>query len=184
MNEMPPYNLVRDTVFSRCRKYRFTLWRKFDSALLGKPLFDDGNVSKDGYVQFIGLNPSTADETVDDPTIRRCIGYCRSWGYSELCMTNIFPFRATDPKDMLAHDEPIEMAIENAKWIEMVAEKAAIIVCAWGANGSHKTRQNKVIKHLRDVRKFTLHHLGLNNDGSPKHPLYLKKTLTPIIYAP
>ena len=141
-----------------------------------------GNISKLGYVQFIGLNPSTADEKINDPTIRRCIGYVSAWGYGEMCMTNIFPFRATKPQEMMEHQEPDDMRIENAKWVERIAEGAALIICAWGTDGKHLKRGEKFIKHLRDVRKFKLHHLGLNADGSPKHPLYLKKTLTPIAY--
>lgn len=175
--------ISRETIFSDCRKYRFTLWREFQSELLPQPVISGGNISKDGYVQFIGLNPSTADEKINDPTIRRCIDYSKRWGYSALCMTNIFAFRATDPKDMMAHEEPIEMAYENAKQVELVAEGAALIVCAWGNHGSHMRRAEKFIKHLGSVRNFKLHHLGLNADGSPKHPLYLKKTLTPIPYA-
>lgn len=70
--------------FSLCRRYRYDLWRRWD-------------ISK-GYAMFIGLNPSTADKTADDPTIRRCIGFARSWGYGALCMTNLFAFRATDPR--------------------------------------------------------------------------------------
>lgn len=174
---------TRETLFNEDRTHRFTLWREFDCGLSGESLVKDGNTFKPGYVQFIGLNPSTADEKLDDPTIRRCIGYVRAWGYGALCMTNLFSFRATDPKDMLAHDEPIEMAIRNAQEVEKIAEGAALIICAWGTLGSHKTRAAKFIKHLRDVRKFTIYHLGLNGDGSPKHPLYLSKTLKPIPYA-
>lgn len=171
----------RDTIFSECRKYRFTLWREWDKDLLTGTSDDLPNSEK--YCQFVGLNPSTADEKIDDPTIRRCIDYSKRWGYCAMCMTNIFPFRATDPKEMMAHDEPIEMAIRNAEEVEKIAEGAGLIVFAWGNLGSHMRRGEKFIKHLVGVRKFKVHHLGLNSDGSPKHPLYLKKTLTPILYA-
>jgi hypothetical protein len=171
-----------ETVFSKCRLYRFTLWRDFQCELLPEPVITGGNISKDGYVQFIGLNPSTADEKINDPTIRRCIDFSKRWGYSSFCMTNIFPFRATDPEDMMRHDEPADIRIENAQHVERIAMGADLIICAWGKHGSHIKRGDKFIKHLRDVSKLKIHHLGLNTDGSPKHPLYLKATTTPIPY--
>ena len=89
-------SIDRKTRFSPCRRYRYTLWRDWN------PLLPD-NV----YAMFIGLNPSTADETNDDPTIRRCINFAKSWGCDSFCMTNIFAFRATDPKVMIAEPEPV-----------------------------------------------------------------------------
>ena len=89
---MTPQPQNKTATFSECRKYRYTLWRRWDGLFAS------------GYAMFIGLNPSTADETNDDPTIRRCIGYARDWGYGGLCMTNLFAFRATLPKNMKAVD--------------------------------------------------------------------------------
>lgn len=171
----------RETIFSECRKHRYTLWREFYSARAAQPplLPVEGNRAHN-FVQIIGLNPSTADEKLDDPTIRRCIDYAKRWGFGALCMTNLFSFRATDPKEMIAYEEPIEFAYENAKQVERIAEGAGLIVCAWGHHGAHMRRAEKYLKHLGKVRKFALHHLGLNVDGSPKHPLYLKKTIQPI----
>lgn len=74
--------------FSDCRKYRYTLWRIWNES--------------EPCVMFIGHNPSTADEKEDDPTIRRCINYSRDWGYGGLYMVNLFAYRATDPKDLIA----------------------------------------------------------------------------------
>ena len=79
--------------FSPCRTYRYALWRWWDRS---RP-----------YAMFIGLNPSTADEVNNDPTVSRCIGYSRRWGYGGLCMTNIFAYRSTDPARMKAHSAPI-----------------------------------------------------------------------------
>lgn len=78
---------------SDCRTYRYELWRTWDES---KP-----------YAMFIGLNPSTADETEDDPTIRRCINFAKTWGYGGLCMTNLFAYRATQPEDMKRASDPI-----------------------------------------------------------------------------
>jgi len=78
--------------FSPCRTFRYSLWHQWGDDSLG-------------YAMFIGLNPSTADETLDDPTVRRCINFARDWGYGALCMTNLFAFRSTDPSVMKAHPD-------------------------------------------------------------------------------
>jgi hypothetical protein len=77
---------------------------------------------------FVGLNPSTADEGGDDPTIRRCVGFARDWGYSGLCMTNLFAFRATQPKDMLAQADPV--GPNNDETLTRLAKEAKVIVAA------------------------------------------------------
>ena len=164
--------MKRETTFSYDRRYRYTLWREW-----GCDLFDGDWVSRDrGFVQFIGLNPSTADETLDDPTIRRCIGFARSWGYGALCMTNLFAFRATQPYVMKAMQQCI--GGDNTNQLMEVAEHAAIIICAWGRDGNHLGRQEQVVDALQPWKE-KLHHLGLNSDGTPKHPLYLRADTKP-----
>ena len=152
--------MSRLTVFSPCRQYRYTLWREW--------------ISGEGYAMFIGLNPSTADETIDDPTIRRCIAFAKSWGYSALCMTNIFAYRSTDPLAMKAIDEPIGQ--DNSEHLLECARHASVIVAAWGTHGTHRGRADEV----RALLGPRLHCLKLTKDGHPAHPLYLPKTLTPI----
>jgi hypothetical protein len=149
--------------FSPCRRYRYDLWRKWP---------DSPEVRHNGYVLFIGLNPSTADETNDDPTIRRCIAFARAWGYSGLCMANLFAFRATAPADMLAEHDPI--GPENDEYLLRLASQALLVVAAWGTNGTHLQRDARVKNLLPD-----LHYLRLTKDGHPGHPLYLPKTLLP-----
>lgn len=131
------------------------------------------------YVQFIGLNPSTADEFQDDPTIRRCINFAKSWGYGAFCMTNIFAWRDTDPEGMKKVEAPI--GVENCKHILSVAKDAGIVIAAWGKHGSHMGRGKRIIE-IFDIAGIKLHCLKKNDDGSPAHPLYLKSTLTPIPY--
>lgn len=159
--------IERKTILSDCRKYRFTLWREFKPDLL----------LHEGFVNFIGLNPSTADETKDDATIRRCIGYAKAWGYGALCMTNLFAFRATFPSDLRACAIPEGDGCYG--WIENVAREAHLTICAWGTHGAFRDRGRKVATMLqhRGVRMFCL---GLNGDGSPKHPLRLSKALKPV----
>ena len=82
-----------DAKLSECRKYRYALWRTWDET---KP-----------HVMIIGLNPSTADETKDDPTITRCINFAKSWGYGGVCMANLFAYRATEPTVMKGSTDPV-----------------------------------------------------------------------------
>ena len=79
---------------------------------------------------FVGLNPSTADETNDDPTIRRCIAFAREWGYARLHMANLFAFRATEPRDMMNASDPI--GPENDKHLLTLANDSILTVAAWG----------------------------------------------------
>ena len=123
---------------------------------------------------FIGLNPSTADETKNDPTVRRCIGYAQKWGYGSLCMTNIFAYRATLPKDMMNVEDPVGEGNDEA--LLRLSKDAGIIIAAWGKHGSWQGRGQKVIEMLARLKC-----LGKNKDGSPVHPLYQKSDVIPIL---
>lgn len=158
----------RDTIFSPCRKYRYTLWRTWGD-LFDKPSND--------YVAFCCLNPSTADETVDDNTVRRCINFARDWGYRWFVMLNLFAFRSTNPKDMLKCDEPI--GAENDKHILDVTKGAKIVVAAWGPPGAHLNRDRIVTSMLRQAG-IKLMCLRKTATGFPEHPLYLPGHLKPI----
>ena len=151
MNELFDYS---NAIFSKCRNYRYELWRWWDKS---KP-----------FVMFIGLNPSTADETNNDPTIRRCIGFAQEWGFGGLCMTNLFALRATDPKVMINHSNPI--GSDNDERLIMVSDKAGKIIASWGTLGNHRNRDKEVIAFIPDM--FCL---GVTKNGNPKHPLYIKK---------
>jgi hypothetical protein len=123
---------------------------------------------------FVGLNPSTADETSDDPTLTRCINFAKSWGYGGVCMANLFAFRATEPSDMKASDDPI--GAENNKWLEKLAKDAALVVAAWGNDGSYLERSEQVKELLPN-----LYCLKLNKSGEPAHPLYQAAKLKPMV---
>ena len=150
-----------DTVFSPCRKYRYTLWREWSY----------GN----GYAMFIGLNPSTADETKDDPTVRRCIDFAQRWGYQALCMTNLFAYRSTNPRGMRYVIDPV--GPDNDKYLVEYAEQAGIIIAAWGTYGGFMGRGVKVLKMIPN-----LYCLKKTSAGFPAHPLYLKKDWVPVKY--
>ena len=146
-------------VFSDCRKFRYALWRMWDE---DKPL-----------VMIIGLNPSTADETGNDPTITRCINFARSWGFGGVCVTNLFGFRATSPTQLKAHHDPIGK--ENDAWVHEMAKEAAIKVAAWGNHGKFLNRSLEILPSLDQ-----LHCIKMNKSGEPAHPLYLKAELKPV----
>ena len=139
--------------FSPDRVYRYALYRTWDAA---KP-----------KVLFVGLNPSTADESIDDPTVRRCKGFAADWGYGGLIMANLFALRATKPKVMMAHIAPI--GPDNNYWLEKLARETEITVAAWGNHGRYLNRDQVVVEFLP-----RMWHLGITKEGKPKHPLYLK----------
>lgn len=144
---------------STCRKYRFALWRTWDET---KP-----------YVMFVGLNPSTADETSDDPTLIRCINYAKSWDFGGVCMANLFAYRATNPNDMKIAADPIGQ--ENNRWLKKLANDAGLIVAAWGNDGAYLGRSAQVKTLLANM-----HCLKLNKSGEPAHPLYQKSDIAPV----
>lgn len=159
--------MIKDAIFSPCRKYRYALRR----------IFDQERFEKEGACTFICLNPSTADETTDDPTVRRCINYAREWGYPAFIMLNIFAFRATDPEEMKRQDEPV--GIDNNKHIIDICKQSGIVVAAWSNHASHMNRGHEV-ELLLSHYNIELHCLKINSSSRlPAHPLYLKKSLKP-----
>ena len=153
--------MKKNATFSDCRKYRYALWRTWDSEI--------------PYAMFVGLNPSTADETENDPTITRCIDFAKQLGFGGLCMANLFAFRATQPKDLKQAKDPVGDA--NDKWLSKLHRDAGLVVAAWGNDGKFLGRADEVTKQLSN-----LYCLKINKSGEPAHPLYLKKGLKPTPY--
>lgn len=148
--------------FSPCRKYRYQLWRIWDDS---KPL-----------VTFIGLNPSTANESENDATIRVVEGYAKRWGMGGVFMVNCFGFISTDPADLV----PLDSDPVNDYYIMNAANRSAMVVFAWGSF--------KVVKDKgRDMELARLYPnaqaLRVNKDGSPHHPLYLPIDIQPVPYS-
>lgn len=147
-------------VYSDCERYRYLLTRTWAP---GAP-----------RALFILLNPSTATEAQNDPTVERCERRARALGFGAFRVTNIFAYRATDPRVMRAEADPVgpgnDAAItESLAWA--VAPEARII-CAWGAHGAHLDRGAAVERLLRASGR-PLFHLGLTKAGAPRHPLYI-----------
>jgi len=144
----------RSAEFSPCRSYRYVLKIVWDESL---PL-----------AAFIALNPSTADEYQDDPTLRRDRGFAESWGMGGIVKLNAFAYRATNPKDMLVHSDPIGPGNTVDMMRTVLAACPGPKVACWGAHGTHLGRGEVLKTQLPGLQCF-----GLNADGTPKHPLYL-----------
>jgi len=127
-------------------------------------------------VLFVGLNPSTADASVDDPTIRRCAGFARAWGFDWLYMGNLMAWRATDPKQLPA-DDLTAAGARNQEALTWMMQRAEVVVAAWGQHKLHGYAQQLARKVLALPHA---HCLGQTKDGSPKHPLYLRSA-TPLV---
>lgn len=146
--------MKKNADISECQKYRYSLERVWDQ---NKPV-----------IGFIGLNPSTADSTEDDATIRRCIQFAKSWNAGGIYVTNLFAYRATIPADMMEQENPI--GTQNDSYLAQMPSKTNKIVACWGNNGAHNNRANQV----KELLKGNLFCLDVNQTGEPKHPLYVK----------
>lgn len=144
---------------SKDKIYRYTLSRTWDST---KPT-----------VLFIGLNPSIADENVDDPTVTRCINFAKDWGYGTLLMANLFAYRTTYPKEIYLIDDPIGK--DNDYYLLECVKQSDLIIACWGNNGTYMDRE-KIIKELVP----NLYCLQKNKNGTPHHPLRLPRDINPI----
>lgn len=126
---------------------------------------------------WVMLNPSTADGAQDDPTIRRCVGFSKAWGFGGLVVCNLFALRATDPGAVLGHPAPV--GPDADAWIRDRLTGVERVVCGWGNSLAVAERAAAVLAIVRAAGRVP-HHLGLTKDGQPRHPLYLKGTTVPV----
>lgn len=152
-------------VYSDCERYRYSLTRIWDPA--GQKAL------------FVMLNPSTATEVQNDPTVERCERRARALGFGAFQVTNIFAWRDTDPRKMRAAADPV--GPENDAAILQGADWADRIIAAWGTHGAHLDRGAHVTALLRGTGA-PLYHLGLSKLGHPKHPLYIAYTQQPVLW--
>lgn len=150
-------------IFSPDASYRYMLSRVWD-------------LDNDRRVTFIGLNPSTADETQDDPTIRRCRNFAAGWGYGGMFMLNIFAYRSTDPKVLAGVEDPV--GPNNDMYLRYYAARSERAIAAWGTHGRLLGRE----RAISELELGELLCLGVTADGHPKHPLYLKRDTALIPY--
>ena len=145
--------IYKNATISDCQKYRYALSRTWDC--------------KERAVLFIALNPSTADEKNDDPTIRRCIDYAKNWGYGILLVANLFAYRTKNPEKLRYVKNPV--GNDNDQHIIKLSKKANLIVAAWGNEGSLFNRDKEVVRLIPNLMC-----LKVNKSGQPAHPLYQK----------
>ena len=147
-------------LFDATRRYRYLLWRRWAEA--------------GAVVVFVMLNPSTADAERDDPTIRRCGGFARAWGFAAMTVVNLFALRATDPARLRRARDPI--GCDNDRHIAAAAAAGDALVLAWGAHGGLGGRDRAVLALVADRRPECL---GVTRAGQPRHPLYLPRATRP-----
>lgn len=152
-------------VYSDCERYRYSLTRVWDP--------------QGGRVTFVMLNPSTATEVQNDPTVERCERRARALGYGAFCVTNIFAWRDTDPRKMRAATDPVGPANDDA--ITQAVDWSDRVIAAWGTHGAHLNRGPAVESLLRGTGR-DLYHLGLSKAGHPKHPLYIAYSQQPELW--
>lgn len=186
-------------------QYRYTLWRRelqddTDRTSILPP--SSGGCNACGYptragrcacadrsketMQFICLNPSTADERTDDPTVLRCWRRAQRMGYGSFCMTNLFALRSTDPRGLRKHPNPIGEAAENTGHILRIGALAGMIVLAWGSQDTAVQKQAAWVKsRLKSAGLWPkCRALGFTAAGSPRHPLYMKNDIELVSLAP
>lgn len=146
--------------------YRYRLWRTIPGCSVPPR-----------RIAWIMLNPSTADASIDDPTIRRCLGYSLWWDFPHMTVVNLFALRSTDPKVLSKHADPV--GPENNGHLVAVARCADLVLCSWGNHGALLDRAAHVRALLR-AENIPLHCLRVSKTGQPVHPLYQAKTLKPV----
>lgn len=154
--------LTTHAVISKCQQYRYHLTRP-------------GNAKHTkGPAVFLMLNPSTADASIDDQTIGRCRGFADALGYNGLIVANLYALRSTDPAGLWKHQDPV--GPQNDYFLTVLARTHKTIICAWGRNAKAE-RVAEVVKLFKN-EGCTLFCFGTNQNGSPKHPLYIKADTT------
>lgn len=168
--------MIRQATISDDHLYRYDLIRCWDGREDGK------------YVAWVMLNPSVADAAIDDPTIRRVIGFSKRWGYSAAVVLNLFAYRSTNPKHLNLTDDPI--GPENRRFFEMHLPRAGLVVCAWGS-GLEKVKEpahSLAVDAAKGIRELAppgnLYCLGVTSLGSPRHPLYVSSRTEPQKFDP
>lgn len=153
-------------VFSPCRTYRYVLWREWDDS---KPT-----------LVFFMLNPSTADHRQLDNTVKGCLKRAVAWGYGRLVVLNLFALRSTDPKGLALVDDPVGPENDRliADVLTFVDRQAGLVICGWGDDVAVGDRGRAVLASM-EAQEIVAYALALNQNGSPKHPLYVAHAVRP-----
>jgi hypothetical protein len=156
----------RGAHLSDCYSYRYRLWREWDRS---RPT-----------LAFLMLNPSTGDHLIDDPTITRCMARAINGKYGRLEIANLFALRATDPGELLTHADLLGPAGTADGAVLDAMDRASMVICAWGSHSAAAPRAAELMRIIQMAGMCNkLYHLGLNKNGSPKHPLYIAASTRP-----
>lgn len=169
--------LLGVAVFDKAGIYRTFLMRR-----LRDPDPQRSDDAAPDAVLFIMLNPSTANGDDDDPTVRACVAMAKQWTVDEVWIVNLFALVATDPRTLKGHPDPVGPATD-AELVDKL-RRANMVICAWGSHASEvdPTRAAKVRALLREHAPSKSFALVINRDGSPRHPLYVKRTQALVRY--
>lgn len=158
-----------EALYSPCGAYRYALTRAWDD--------------RGPRLLYLLLNPSTATEAQNDPTISRCQKRANLLGYGSFRVVNLFAFRATDPADLKQSSDPIGPQNRVALRESTLDWRPELVICGWGVHGSH-LGQSAQVRHLLQDWGIPLWHLGLTQSGEPRHPLYIAYSVAPMPWGP
>jgi hypothetical protein len=157
--------MQKGAVVDKTELYRYSLWREW-------------NIDAPKLV-FIMLNPSKADAYIDDPTLRRCIGFAKSWGFGSLTVINLFAYRSAKPSELRQVNDPV--GAQNDRYLKKAIKSADKVVVAWGNNGKLMQR-DRMILDLLSIYNVQPYCLGITKAGYPRHPLYVMSSKQPSSY--
>lgn len=162
---------MSDALITDCGRYRYWLTREWDQSRI--------------KLTWIMLNPSTADASQDDPTIRRCIGFARDLGFGGIRVMNLFALRATDPKELKKQPAPIgpenDSHLRNLGALNQMGS-VSMVIAAWGAHGALYRRGEHVARIITEQCGLPLYAMKITASGHPSHPLYLPSDAKPFIW--
>ena len=171
----------RGAEFDDARIYRYSLWRNWDEPPVPPGVPPELLALVRPHVLFIMLNPSTADERSDDPTIRRCMDFAARWGYGALSVGNLYAFRAARPSVLRSVADPV--GPDNDAVLRRLVARAARVVVAWGARASDE-RAARVLEAIMAEKGARPQCLGVTRRGMPRHPLYVRRDASLVEYSP
>ncbi len=157
--------MTGEAVFSTCGLYRYYLTRSWGSGSL---------------CTFIMLNPHKANADITDPTIRRCMGFAKAWGFDGIEAVNLFAVKEGDPSKLKGYTDPV--GPDNDEWLRNTIINSEFLLVAWGNHGDIMNRGEEVLKMCNNLEK-TIHCLMVNKNGQPKHPLYVSGSAVPMLYS-
>lgn len=162
---------ISSAILSECGRYRYLLTRTWDS--------------QKAPVTFLMVNPSKADASINDNSIKKCMTYARFWGAGGIVVVNLFAYRSTEPTKLRRIEHPEsepKLRALNDWHILQAVQKSQVTIAAWGLNGTFKDRDVEVKQLIKEKANRSLHYLKLSKDGHPCHPLYLPADLKPKLW--